>query len=147
LLSNINSEKDLVLQIMLVGQPELRAKLNRPELTQFAQRVSTFFHLHSLGHEDTGLYIRHRLAVAGGCPDIFHDDAVDLIYARTRGVPRLVNQLCDYALVYAFADHRARIDAELIAQVVNDCRSGLALPTVIAADFGNAAREAKIGAP
>jgi type II secretory pathway predicted ATPase ExeA len=134
LLSNVNSEKDLVLQILLVGQPELRAKLSRPELKQFAQRVSVFFHLKPLERDETHAYIRHRLTLAGGNPSLFLPDAIDLVHARTKGVPRLLNQLCDFALVYGFADKRTEIDADLVAQVVRDCRSGLALPTVSIAD-------------
>jgi general secretion pathway protein A len=134
LLSNVNSEKDLVLQILLVGQPELRAKLSRPELKQFAQRVSVFCHLNALDRDDTYAYIRHRLQVAGGNPSLFLPEAIELIHARTRGVPRLLNQLCDLALVYGFADRRTEVNADLIAQVVRDCTTGLALPTFPTAD-------------
>ncbi|MDE2348543.1 MAG: AAA family ATPase [Gammaproteobacteria bacterium] len=134
LLSNVNSEKDLVLQIMLIGQPELRAKLARPELRQFAQRISVDFHLRPLAGKETAAYIRHRLAVAGGNPELFSADAIEFIQARTGGVPRLVNQLCDFSLVYAFADGRQRIDAELVGQVLRDRTSGEALPTFVAAE-------------
>jgi general secretion pathway protein A len=129
LLSNINSEKDLLLQILLVGQPELRIKLSHPELRQFAQRVSVFFDLKRLDREETHEYIRHRLTVAGGDPALFRPEAIDLIHARTRGVPRLVNLMCDFALVYGFADRRSEIDAELITQVARDCNNGIALTT------------------
>jgi type II secretory pathway predicted ATPase ExeA len=127
LLSNVNSEKDLVLQILLVGQPELRETLCRPELMQFAQRVSVDFHLSPLDPEETQAYIRHRLEVAGGDSSLFTVQAIDLIQARSGGVPRLLNQLCDFALVYAFADGRQRIDAELIAQLLHDRQDGVAL--------------------
>jgi general secretion pathway protein A len=129
LLSNINSEKDLLLQILLVGQPELRIKLSHPELRQFAQRVSVFFDLKRLEREETHEYVRHRLTVAGGDPALFRPEAIDLIHARTRGVPRLVNLMCDFALVYGFADRRSEIDAELITQVARDCNNGIALTT------------------
>jgi type II secretory pathway predicted ATPase ExeA len=129
LLSNINSEKDLMLQILLVGQPELRTKLSRPELRQFAQRVAVFFDLKPLEHEETHEYVKHRLKVAGGDPTLFRTEAIDLIHARTRGIPRLVNLMCDFALVYGFADRRAEIDAELLTQVVRDCSNGIALST------------------
>jgi type II secretory pathway predicted ATPase ExeA len=127
LLSNVNSEKDLVLQILLVGQPELREKLCRPELVQFAQRVSVDFHLRPLDPHETQAYIRHRLEVAGGAPTLFRGEAIELIHARTRGVPRLLNQLCDYALVYAYADGLKTIDADLIGQLVRDRKGALAL--------------------
>jgi general secretion pathway protein A len=124
LLSNVNSEKDLVLQILLVGQPELRAKLLLPELEQFAQRVSVDFHLRPLDRRETHAYICHRLEVAGGDADLFLPEAIEFMYARTNGVPRLLNQLGDFALVYAFADGRSTIDADLIAQVVRDRSAG-----------------------
>jgi general secretion pathway protein A len=133
LLSNVNSEKDLVLQILLVGQPELRAKLSRPELKQFAQRVSVDFHLRPLDRQETHAYIHHRLKVAGGGKTtLFLPDAIEFMHARTNGVPRLLNQLGDFALVYAYADGRKTIDADLIAQVVRDRHSGQALPTFVA---------------
>jgi general secretion pathway protein A len=127
LLSNVNSEKDLVLQILLVGQPELRDTLSRPELMQFAQRVSIDFHLRPLDAQEAQAYIHHRLEVAGGKPSLFAAAAIALIHARTGGVPRLLNQLCDMALVYAYADGRQRIDADLIEQLVHDRKDGVAL--------------------
>jgi general secretion pathway protein A len=136
LLSNVNSEKDLVLQILLVGQPELREKLSRPELMQFAQRVSVDFHLGPLDPRETQAYVRHRLEVAGGAPSLFQAEAIELIHARTRGVPRLLNQLCDYALVYAFADGLKSIDADLIAQLVLDRKGAVALNGFAAESVG-----------
>jgi general secretion pathway protein A len=124
LLSNVNSEKDLILQILLVGQPELREKLSRPELRQFAQRVSVDFHLRPLDLAETRSYISHRLTVAGGDSRLFRAPAVDFIFARTNGVPRLLNQLCDMALVYAFADGRLAIDEDVIIEVVRDRLGG-----------------------
>jgi len=129
LLSNVNSEKDLILQILLVGQPELRLKLSRPELKQFAQRVSVDFHLKPLDRHETHAYISHRLKVAGGGAGVFLPDAVEFMHARTNGVPRLLNQLGDFALVYAYADGRTTIDADLIAQVVRDRSSRQSLLT------------------
>lgn len=127
LLSNVNSEKDLVLQILLVGQPELRETLSRPELRQFAQRVSVDYHLNALDLRETFAYVRHRLAVAGGESNLFDFEALALIHAHTRGIPRLINQLCDYALVYAFAESQGAIDGPLITQVIADRGVGVAL--------------------
>jgi type II secretory pathway predicted ATPase ExeA len=126
LLSNVNSEKDLVLQILLVGQPELRATLSRPELRQLAQRISVDYHLQTLDAGETAAYVWHRFEIAGGDPALFSPDALEIIHAHTRGIPRLVNQLCDYALVYAYAQGQRDIDAELVSQVVNDRRGGVA---------------------
>jgi general secretion pathway protein A len=130
LLSNVNSETDLVLQILLVGQPELRGKLARPELRQFAQRVSVDFHLRPLDRKETHAYIRHRLTVAGGNPSLFLPEAIEFVYARTNGIPRLLNQLCDYALVYAFAEGRQSVDADLLSQVVRDRNSAQLMPAM-----------------
>jgi general secretion pathway protein A len=130
LLSNVNSETDLVLQILLVGQPELRAKLSRPELRQFAQRISVDFHLRPLDRNETHAYIRHRLTVAGGSAGVFLPEAVEFIFARTGGVPRLLNQICDFALVYAFAEGRKSIDVDLIAQVIRERQSAQLMPVV-----------------
>jgi general secretion pathway protein A len=134
LLSNVNSEQDLVLQILLVGQPELRHKLSRPELQQFAQRVSVDFHLQPLDRNEAHAYVRHRLEVAGRDTPIFLPDAIEFIHARTGGVPRLMNQLCDFALLYAYADGRTMIDADLIAQVVRDRSTFIALPDAVIRD-------------
>lgn len=124
LLSNVNSEKDLALQVLLVGQPELRAKLERPELRQFAQRVAVDFHLEALTLSEAGAYIEHRLAVAGGDPALFEAAAVAFIHARAAGIPRLMNQLCDLALVYAFAEQHRSVDELLVRQVLQERNRG-----------------------
>jgi general secretion pathway protein A len=134
LLSNVNSERDLVLQILLVGQPELRRKLSRPELQQFAQRVSVDFHLQPLDRTEAHAYVSHRLEVAGRNTPLFLPDAIEFVHARTKGVPRLMNQLCDFALLYAYADGLMTIDADLVAQVVRDRGTGVALRAAAVAE-------------
>ena len=129
LLSNINTDTNQMLQILLVGQPELRDKLSRPELRQFAQRVSVDFHLTPLTRAETHAYVRHRLRVAGRETELFLPEAVEFLFARTRGVPRLLNQLADISLVYAFADRAPVVSADLIARVLRDRTGGKALPT------------------
>ena len=143
LLSNVNSERDLVLQILLVGQPELRVKLSRPDMTQFAQRVSVDFHLKPLDRVETHAYVRHRLEAAGGPATVFSTDAIEFVHARTRGVPRLVNQLCDFGLLYAYADGRMTVDADLIAQVLRDRGNGVALS--VTSPVAMEARNAPVG--
>jgi len=138
LLSNLNAEGGLMLQILLVGQPELRQKLSQPQLRQFAQRVSVDYQLHPLSRDETHAYIAHRLKVAGRSSPLFDVEAVEFIFARTKGVPRLVNLLCDYAMVYAFAEQQSSIEAELVAQIVRDRRSGQALSTVAVESGGPA---------
>ena len=127
LLSNINAEGDPMLQILLVGQPELREKLMQPELRQFAQRISVDFHLKPLSREETHAYIKHRLRIAGCDKELFLPDAVEFMFARTKGVPRLLNQLADISMVYAYADRLRLISADLIASALRDRQSGRAL--------------------
>ena len=104
MLSNINADKDLLLQIVLVGQPELKRKLERPELHQFAQRISASYHLGTLSEAETVAYIHHRLTHAGAKQDLFTPEACSTIHAYSSGVPRIINLLCDTALVYGFAE-------------------------------------------
>ncbi|NWH08026.1 MAG: AAA family ATPase [Alphaproteobacteria bacterium] len=120
LLSNVNFDKFLFLQIILVGQPELLEKLRLPELRQFAQRVAVHYDLGPLTAEETRNYIAHRMRIAGAQAPVFNDWAVAAIYYFTQGVPRLINSLCDMALVYAFADGRKLVDLEIVSAVVAD---------------------------
>lgn len=119
-LSNVNSGKDLLLQTILIGQPELRDELSRRELAQFAQRISVDYHMDGLTREETRGYIRHRLEIAGGSADLIAPDAVELVHTRTGGTPRLINQVCDTALVYGFSAGAACIGIELVAEVLDD---------------------------
>ena len=118
MLSNINSEADHLLQLILVGQPELRATLQTEALRQFVQRISIDYHLRPLEREDTFAYIGHRLQVAGGHPDLFDDAAMTAIHYFSRGLPRLINSLCDLSLVYVFAEDRHQVDFETVISVV-----------------------------
>jgi general secretion pathway protein A len=118
--TNINSNKDELLQLVLVGQPELRDIIRRPDLRQFAQRVSAAFHLTAMDVPTVRAYIRHRLKVAGAKSDIFSVSASDLIHEATGGVPRLVNQLCDFAMVYAFTKNVSRVMRLTVQQVLDD---------------------------
>jgi len=128
-LSNVNVDKHLVLQTILVGQPELRDMMKMPQLRQFAQRVGADYHIGRLTAEETGEYIRHRVRVAGCArQDLFDEAAIQIIHESSRGVPRLINQICDTALVYGFADQRARIDADMTREVVADRASGGIFP-------------------
>lgn len=131
MLANINADKDQVLQLVLVGQPGLRDMLRRPELEQFAQRIAIDYHLDTLDIRGTCEYIRHRLVVAGGRPDLFEAAACVAVYYYTKGTPRLINVLCDTALVCGFAEHRETIDADLIHDVVRDKSVGGILPVSI----------------
>jgi general secretion pathway protein A len=121
MLSNLESEKHHLLQIIMVGQPELKAKIQRRELMQFAQRVTVNCHLRGITADEVGPYIRHRLHVAGSKNgDIFDPGAVEAVYLYSRGIPRLVNILCDTALVYGFADGVKIISREFIENIVRE---------------------------
>ena len=120
MLSNINADKHLVLQVILVGQPELRDVLYSPEAVQFSQRLMVDYHLGPLDLKETVEYIRHRLRVAGGKTSTFRRNSYDIIYRYTGGVPRLINITCDTALNYAFAAKRKTVDEEIVRSVLLD---------------------------
>jgi type II secretory pathway predicted ATPase ExeA len=124
LLTNINAERDQLLKIVLIGQPELLSLLSEPRLSQIAQRVSVEYHLEPLNLNDTRAYVRHRLQVCGGESEIFTDKAIDVIFYLSGGVPRLINTLCDYALVYGFAHGVHKIDFKAILESSKGRRIG-----------------------
>lgn len=126
MLSNINSGKHLLIQFILVGQPELRDLLRVPELVQFAQRIAVDYHLKRLTEAETLEYINHRVTMAGGSPDLFEDASCRLIWTYSKGIPRLINVLSDTALVYGFSEQRPTIDLALMQEVIKDKESGLA---------------------
>ena len=128
LLSNINSNKDLVLQLMLLGQPQLRELLRQPGLQQFVQRVSASYHLSALSETETESYIRHRIAVAGGSDQIFPADACDAVHGYSKGVPRLINLICDSALVYAYAAQSPTVTADIVDEFVENQAEHLLIP-------------------
>ncbi len=115
LLTNLETTERKLLQIILIGQPELRGMLARPELEQLAQRVTARFHLEALSEAETGQYITHRLAVAGRTSESpFDAKALHRIHELSRGVPRRINLLCDRALLGAYASGRARVDRAIV---------------------------------
>ena len=120
LLTNINSGKDELLQIILVGQPELRDMVEDHRLRQFAQRVVASYHLDPMSAEAVGDYIRHRLRHAGGTGEEFTQDAIDLIAHASQGVPRLVNKMCDISMVFASATENGFVDRETVEDVIDE---------------------------
>jgi len=120
MLSNLQSEHQALLQIMLVGQPELVARLKQPSMRQFTQRIAASYHLTGLDRKETGSYIAHRLQKAGGDPELFTEAAVDLIYNLSGGIPRAINLVCQAALVYGFVDGAGRIGQDTIRQIRQD---------------------------
>jgi putative secretion ATPase (PEP-CTERM system associated) len=129
MLSNLETEKSKLLQIVLVGQPNLRDKLASPELEQLRQRITVSYHLMPLDAEETANYINHRLRRAAlSVPLEFPRDATDVIHARSRGVPRIVNVICDAALVFGYAEERRQIDLPLIREVLTELETTGILP-------------------
>jgi general secretion pathway protein A len=123
--SNLEAEKHHLIQMILVGQPELRVKLQRRDLRQFAQRVTVHCHLEGLKEDEVSQYIRYRLGAAGARSlEIFKEDAVKLVSRYSRGIPRLINILCDTSLVYGYADELEVIDKEVIESVIKNREAG-----------------------
>ncbi len=120
MLTNINSNKDELIQLVLVGQNELRDMIKRPELRQLAQRIAASFHLRPLSEKETGEFIVHRLRVAGGTGEEIDEKAKMLIYEVSQGIPRLVNQICDMALLYAWSAETKVVDAKIVQSVIDD---------------------------
>ena len=128
MLSNVNTDKT-TLQIMLIGQPALRDMLRRPELEQLAQRVQVDYHLEPLDSGETSAYILHRLGVAGANGrELFTEDARRAIHRHTNGVPRLINIICDTAMVYGYAGGQSSVDLAVVEEVVKDRRRSGILP-------------------
>ena len=121
MLSGVETTKDKVLRIILAGQPELNAKLDSPELVQLAQRVRLRFHLSALSEEDSKAYILHRLEVAGsGGREIFDPQAFALIYRYSGGVPRLINTLCETAMMAAYTSDRDHVLLEDVKSAIEE---------------------------
>jgi general secretion pathway protein A len=121
MLSGFDNSKEKILRIILAGQPELNAKLDAPELVQLVQRVRLRFHLTALSAEDTQGYIRHRLEVAGSQGrEIFLPETFEPIFRYTGGVPRLINTLCDMALIAASNEDRDQVSALDVQSAVDE---------------------------
>jgi len=120
MLSNINADKDQLLQIILVGQPQLRDLLRKPELEQFYQRISVDFFIPPLQSFEVEKYIQHRLHVAGRSERLFTPGATGLIAEHTKGIPRSINIICDTCLVYGFSTSTEKLDINIVRDVIND---------------------------
>ena len=157
MLSNLETEKSKLLQIVLVGQPNLREKLVAPELEQLRQRITVSYHLSPLDSDETANYINHRLRRAAlGAPLEFPRDVTALIHGRSRGVPRIINVICDAALVFGYAEERRQVDSALMREVMVELEATGVLPSTTggvvpereaAARPAAAATAAAVGAP
>jgi general secretion pathway protein A len=128
MLSNINADKHQILQLIIVGQPQLRDLLLAPQLHQFAQRISSDFHLQPLSESEVANYIAFRLQAAGATRIMFTREAAAIIAEASGGIPRMINILCDTALVYGFANGHQTITADLVSEVIADKQQYSILP-------------------
>jgi len=122
MLSNLEAGSDSLVQIILVGQPQLRERLFHPSLLQLAQRISVYYHLAPLSLDEVAKYIEHRLRVAGyeRSEPLFTEQAVAEIAEVSRGTPRIINSICDSCLTYAFADQISVVNDEIVSKVISD---------------------------
>jgi general secretion pathway protein A len=120
LLTNLETPTQKLLQIILIGQPELRDLLKRVELRQLAQRITGRYHLAPLSRAETAGYVRHRLGVAGSSTDLFTPGALNEVHRLSRGIPRVINVLCDRALLGAYTQSEHRVTATLVRQAAGE---------------------------
>lgn len=121
LLSNLETTKSKLIQIVLVGQRELLEKLSRPELRQLNQRITIRCHLKNLSMDETAQYINNRLSVAGNRGQVcFKKGALRLIFKTSKGIPRLVNLICDYALLAGYVDHKSIIISKHVLEAIKE---------------------------
>lgn len=124
LMANLNDELESALTIVLVGQPELRRLLKHPRLVQFRQRISVHYHLTPLSRDEVLEYVNFRLDQCGGEPGLFSDEALEAVHEFSGGIPRVINTICELALVYGYARQLDHLDAETIKSVVRDRNRG-----------------------
>ncbi|MBI2384350.1 MAG: AAA family ATPase [Gammaproteobacteria bacterium] len=136
LLTNLETHKEKLLRIMLVGQPELADLLARPDLRQLAQRITARYHLTPLSAQETVEYVRHRLGVAGGPADLFTPGALRQLHRHSRGIPRLVNILCDRALLGAYGQGTRQVTAALLHRAAREVAGELSHKPVAAGLLG-----------
>ncbi|PKM42628.1 MAG: peptidoglycan-binding protein, partial [Gammaproteobacteria bacterium HGW-Gammaproteobacteria-1] len=122
LLTNLETRTAKLLQLFLIGQPELREQLTRPSLRQVAQRITARYHLEPLSRAETEDYIRHRLTVAGCREGLFTTGAMKQVYQESEGIPRVINILCDRALLGAFAVDKAQVDGPMVRYAARQWR-------------------------
>ena len=120
LLTNLETESQKLLQIILIGQPELRALLNRSELRQLAQRITARYHLQPLAGEESAAYVRHRLRIANATREIFTPGALREVHRLSGGVPRLINIICDRALLGAYTQDTHEVGAKLVRRAAGE---------------------------
>lgn len=129
MLSNLETENEKLIQILFLGQPELKKKLALNRLEQLRQRIAVFFHLSPLSHEDTRNYILHRLKIASESDrEFFTKEAIEMVYAFSRGIPRLINQACDSALLSGYIYGTKVIDQRIMEEVIHEAPTSQLAP-------------------
>ena len=128
LLTNLETAKQKLLQIILIGQPELRELLARNDLRQLAQRITGRYHLEPLTREETAQYIEHRLKVAGALGEVFDSGAKKSVFRFSQGVPRLINVICDRALLGAYSEESRRVNRRLVRRAAAEVSGELERP-------------------
>jgi general secretion pathway protein A len=125
MLSNLEAEKHHLIQIILSGQPELKVRLRDIRLKQFVQRITVYCHLDGLTPKEVEQYIRYRIMVGGSKnPKLFEKDAIEMIASYSKGLPRIINLVCDAALVYGYADNKKTISKSIIEDVIRERKRG-----------------------
>jgi putative secretion ATPase (PEP-CTERM system associated) len=149
MLSNLETEKSKLIQIVLVGQPDLRDALEDPTLEQLRQRVTVRYHIDPLDPPETSLYINHRLKRAAiGAPLEFPSDVTSVVHARSGGVPRLINVICDAVLLCGYAEESHQIDLPLVRSAIDELESSSVLRRSNGASSnGNGASSVKSSVP
>jgi len=128
MLSNLETDTEKLMQIILMGQPQLREKLKLKNLEQFRQRIAIRYHLYALNPEETVGYVNHRLGVVsenGGSSTIFSPQALEKVFMFSQGIPRLINYICDSALLSGFVYEKKEIDADLMHEVISESHTRL----------------------
>ena len=121
MLSNLEASSSKLMQIILVGQPELRTILAAPELRQLRQRININCHLQALSREEVEQYIGHRLEIAGNATAVhFESEAIDAVFRYSRGIPRLINIICDFLMFLAFAEEATNLTVDMVSDVIGD---------------------------
>lgn len=122
MLSNLETEKEKLIQLILVGQPQLKAKLDREDLLQFKQRIAVYYHLTSLTKEETIHYVNHRLRLVSPVDpgEIFTREAMHLVYHYSKGIPRVINLLCDSSLLSGYVFNTRVIDEKIVRDVIRE---------------------------
>lgn len=137
LLTNLETNQKKLLQIILVGQPELQEKLAKRELRQLAQRITARYHLRPLNLKETMAYVLHRVKIAGSKKTLFSRKSIELMHAKTAGIPRLINTICDRALVAACSRNKNQVDHKIMAEAVSDVMGKNPSPEVLATNKPN----------